>query len=208
MIRRTALATLVLLSASLSASASETASAAIDTTAGQTIAGTLCVGCHGADGNSPVPVNPILASQLPEYLYKQLANFKASTRVNPIMNGMVASLSDEDMKSLAAWFGQQKITPAAAKDESVIARGKQLWRSGDFANGVPACAGCHGPAGAGLPAQFPRLAGQYAEYTDAQLKAFRSGDRANDPAKMMRSIAAKLSDQDIKAVSEYAAGLR
>jgi cytochrome c553 len=121
---------------------------------------------------------------------------------------MTAPLSDEDMRNVAAWFAQQKLKPAAAKDEAQIALGRKIWRMGDFQKGVPACAGCHGAAGAGLPAQYPRLAGQYAEYTEAQLKSFRQGERTNDPEKMMRTIAAKLSDAEIKAVSEYAAGLR
>jgi cytochrome c553 len=121
---------------------------------------------------------------------------------------MVAALSDEDMRNVAAWFASQKLTPAVAKDESKIALGQRLWRQGDFKKGVPACAGCHGPAGAGMPAQYPRLAGQFPEYTAAQLKAFRVDERANDPESMMRTIAAKLSDAEIAAVAEYAAGLR
>lgn len=177
------------------------------------IAEGVCVACHGADGNSPVPANPIIAGQIPEYLYKQLSNFKAADgkpaeRNNPIMAGMVAALSDEDMRSLAVYFSQQKIKPSVAKEEKLLADGKQLWRRGDFANGVPACAGCHGPAGAGLPAQYPRLSGQYAEYTVTQLKSFRSHERRNDSEKVMRMIAGKLSDHQINAVAEYAAGLR
>lgn len=215
MIRRTALA-LVFSSFSLLAQANEEAKAApapVDTSKGQTIAGSLCVGCHGADGNSPVPVNPILAGQVKEYLYKQLTNFKMvdgkpAARANPIMMGMAAALSDEDMKSLAAWFSSQTQKPAAAKDEKLVAAGQKLWRGGDLAKGIPACAGCHGASGAGLPAQFPRLAGQYAEYTEAQLKQFRAGERANDAEKVMRMIAEKMSDNEIKAVAEYAAGLR
>ena len=148
---------------------------------------------------APPPANPIIAGQGPEYLYKQLSNFKAvdgkpAVRNNAIMGGMVAALSDEDMKSLAACFSQQKLKPSVAKDEKLLAEGQKLWRKGDFEKGVPACAGCHGPAGAGLPAQYPRLAGQYAEYTEAQLKTFRSHERNNDPEKMMRIFAANLSD--------------
>lgn len=112
------------------------------------------------------------------------------------------------MKNVAAWFASQKLKPATATDESKIALGQKIWRQGDFKKGVPACAGCHGPTGAGLPAQYPRLAGQFAEYTEVQLKSFRLDERANDPEKMMRTIAAKLSDAEIKAVAEYAAGLR
>lgn len=211
MIRTTALA--VLLATSFITHASEEAKAKADPAKGKTIAETVCVACHGADGNSQVAANPILAGQVEEYLFKQLKNFKAAdgkpaVRNNPIMGGMVAALSDDDMRNVAAWFASQKQKPAAAKDEKLIAAGQDLWRKGEFKKGVPACAGCHGPAGAGLPAQYPRLAGQFPEYTDAQLKAFRQGERANDPEKMMRTIAAKLSDAEMKAVAEFAAGLR
>lgn len=211
MIRKAALA--ILFATSFVTHASEEAHAKADPAKGKAIAESICVACHGADGNSPVSANPNLAAQVPEYIYKQLKNFKAAdgkpaARNNPIMAGMAAPLSDEDMQNVAAWFGSQKQKPAAAKDETKIALGQKLWRQGDFKKGVPACAGCHGPAGAGLPAQYPRLAGQFPEYTEAQLKAFRLEERANDPEKMMRMIAAKLSDAEIKAVAEFAAGLR
>lgn len=211
MIRTAAMA--ILFATSLFAHASEEAKSKADPAKGKLIAETVCVACHGADGNSAVSANPILAGQFEEYLYKQLKNFKSvdgkpAARNNPIMGGMVAALSDDDMKNVAAWFASQTVKPSAAKDESSIALGKKLWRQGGYEKGIPACAGCHGPSGAGLPAQFPRLSGQYAEYTEAQLKTFRSGERANDPAKMMQTIAAKLSDVEIKAVSEFAAGLR
>lgn len=211
MIRKAAMA--ILFATSFVTHASEEAHAKADPAKGKTIAESICVACHGADGNSPVSANPNLAGQVPEYIYKQLKNFKAAdgkpaARNNPIMAGMAAPLSDEDMQNVAAWFGSQKQKPAAAKDETKIALGQKLWRQGDFKKGVPACAGCHGPAGAGLPAQYPRLAGQFPEYTEAQLKAFRLEERANDPEKMMRMIAAKLSDAEIKAVAEFAAGLR
>jgi cytochrome c553 len=124
------------------------------------------------------------------------------------MSGMTAALSVEDMKSLAFYFSQQKLKPATATDEKLVSAGKSLWRKGDFERGIPACAGCHGPTGAGVPAQYPRIAGQYAEYTEAQLKNFRSEERSNDPEMMMRNIAEKLSDKQIKAVADYAAGLR
>lgn len=211
MIRSTALA--VLVAANFSAFAAEQAKGKPDLAKAKEIAEGVCVACHGADGNSPTPANPIIAGQIPEYIYKQLSNFKAAdgkpaVRNNPIMAGMVAALSDDDMRNLSAYFSQQKMQPSAAKDEKLLAAGKDLWRKGDFDKGIPACAGCHGPAGAGLPVQYPRLAGQYAEYTVAQLKSFRNHERANDPEKMMRVIAAKLSDQQMSAVAEYAAGLR
>ena len=203
----------ILLATSFIAHASEQAHAKADPAKGKVIAETVCVACHGADGNSATSANPNLAGQVEQYIYKQLKNFKAvdgkpAARNNAIMGGMAAPLSDDDMKNVAAWFASQKTKPAAAKDESKIALGQKLWRQGDFKKGVPACAGCHGPAGAGLPAQYPQLAGQFPEYTESQLKSFRIEERANDPEKMMRMIAAKLSDVEIKAVAEYAAGLR
>jgi len=211
MIRTTALA--VLLATSFIANAAEGGKIKADPANGKAISEKVCVACHGVDGNSPAAINPILAGQGADYLYKQLSNFKPvgdkpAQRNNPVMMGMAAPLSEQDMRDLAAWFSSQKIKPAAAKNAELARAGEKLWRQGDFKKGVPACAGCHGPAGAGLPAQYPRLSGQYAEYAEAQLKAFRAGERANDPEKMMRSIAAKLSDADIKAVAEYAAGLR
>ena len=211
MIRNTAMA--LLLAATFNVNAADQAPAKADPAKAKPIAEAVCVGCHGADGNSPAAPNPNLAGQHAAYIAKQLANFKPvgdkpALRDNPIMAGMAAGLSDEDIKNLAAYFSQQKLTPAVAKDEKLIAEGQKLWRMGDFEKGIPACAGCHGPAGAGLPAQYPALAGQYAEYTEDQLKKFRAGERGNDPEKMMRMIAAKLSDQQIKAVAEYAAGLR
>ena len=211
MIRTAAMA--ILLATSFMSHAAEQAKGKADPAKGKVIAETVCVACHGADGNSPAAANPNLAGQGAEYLYKQLVNFKAAdgkpaARNNAIMGGMVAALSDDDMKNLAAWFSSQKLKPAVAKDETKVALGQKIWRQGDFKKGVPACAGCHGPAGAGLPAQYPRLAGQYAEYTEAQLKAFRNDERNNDPEKMMRIVAAKMSDAEMKAVAEYAAGLR
>ena len=211
MIRNTAMA--LLLAATFNVNAADQAPAKADPAKAKPIAESVCVGCHGADGNSPAAPNPHLAGQHAAYLLKQLTNFKSvdgkpAARDNAIMAGMVAGLSDEDMKNLAAYFSQQKLKPAVAKDEKLIAEGQKLWRMGDFSKGIPACAGCHGPAGAGLPAQYPALAGQLPEYTEDQLKKFRSGERSNDPEKMMRMIADKMSDQQIKAVAEYAAGLR
>jgi len=211
MIRNTAMALLV--AATFNVNAADQAPAKADPAKAKPIAEAVCVGCHGADGNSPAAPNPNLAGQHAA-VAQLVCNFsepvgdKPALRDNPIMAGMAAGLSDEDIKNLAAYFSQQKLTPAVAKDEKLIAEGQKLWRMGDFEKGVPACAGCHGPAGAGLPAQYPALAGQYPEYTEDQLKKFRAGERGNDPEKMMRMIAAKLSDQQIKAVAEYAAGLR
>lgn len=193
--------------------AEDAAAPKADPAKGKQIAETVCVACHGADGNSVIPANPRLAGQHPEYLLKQLRNFKPkgsepAERVNPIMAGMVASLSDDDMRNLAAYFSAQKPAGDTANgSRASIELGQKLWRAGDAATGVPACAACHGPAGAGLPAQFPRLAGQHAEYTETQLKAFRAMERTNDPNSMMRTIALRMTDPQIKAVADYAAGL-
>src|SRR5213078_3072164 len=184
-----------------------------DSVNGQSIAAKVCAACHGADGNSPTSANPKLASQVPEYLQKQLANFKAAAgkraeRENPIMGGMVAALSSEDMRDVAAYYAAQRTKPGAVKNRDAFALGRKIWRGGDMTKGLPACAACHGATGAGLPVQYPRLAGQYAEYTEAQLKAFRSGERRNDANKMMQAIAARMSDPEIRAVADYIAGLR
>ena len=184
-----------------------------DPTKGEGIANKTCAACHGADGNSPTPANPKLAGQIPEYLHKQLVNFKPAAgkkaeRENPIMAGMAANLSAEDMRNVAAYYATQPAKPGAARNRDALTLGRKIWRGGDIAKGLPACAGCHGAGGAGVPALYPRLAGQYAGYTEAQLKAFRSGDRSNDANKMMQGIAAKMSDLEILAVADYIAGLR
>jgi len=173
----------------------------------------VCAACHAADGNSTAPANPKIAGQISEYLHKQLVDFKPQgdkkpARESPVMIGMVANLSDADMKALAAFYAGQQLKPSAAADKTLVALGQKLWRGGNTATGVPACAGCHGPAGAGMPAQYPRIAGQYAEYIVAQLKAFKEGARANDPNGMMRGVTARMTDREIRAVAEYAAGLR
>ncbi|HTM60570.1 MAG TPA: c-type cytochrome [Burkholderiales bacterium] len=177
------------------------------------VAGQVCAACHAADGNSIAAANPKLAGQFSEYIAKQLRDFKSSDgkpplRQSAVMNGMAANLSDADMKSLAAYYSKQAYKPAAAADKDLAATGQKLWRGGDAVHGIPACGGCHGPAGAGIPAQFPRLAGQYAEYIAAQLTAFREGKRTNDLNGVMRGVAAHMNDGQIRAVAEYAAGLR
>ena len=179
----------------------------------QSIAAQVCAACHAADGNSIGPANPKIAGQFSEYLHKQLVDFKAqggkkASRDNPVMAGMVANLSEADMKNLAAYFAGQKFKPAAAADKELAAAGQKVWRGGNAQTGVPACAGCHGPTGAGIPAQYPRVAGQYSEYLATQLRAFKEGGRANDPNGMMRGVASRMSEREIKAVAEYAAGLR
>jgi len=184
-----------------------------DPARGQSVAGKICAACHGTDGNSPTPVNPKIAGQVPEYLRKQLNNFKSSAgnkpeRSNPIMGGMAASLSDEDIRDLAAYYAAQRTQPGVAKNKETLALGRKIWRGGDASKSLPACAACHGASGTGLPAQYPRLAGQYAEYSEAQLAAFRSGERRNDANRVMQTIAARMSDLEIRAVSDYIAGLR
>jgi cytochrome c553 len=184
-----------------------------DAAKAQSIASQVCAACHAADGNSIGPANPKIAGQVPEYLHKQLVDFKPqggkkAARENAVMSGMVANLSEADMKNLAAYYSGQKLKPAAAADKELAALGQKVWRGGNAQTGVPACAGCHGPTGAGIPAQYPRVAGQYAEYLATQLRAFKEGGRANDPNGMMRGVAARLSEREIKAVAEYAAGLR
>jgi len=180
---------------------------------GQRIASQVCAACHAADGNSVAPTNPKIAGQFPEYLEKQLVDFKARgskkpARESAIMAPMVASLSDDDIKSLAVYYSGQKLRPAVAADKDLAALGQKIWRGGIAASNVPACAGCHGPAGDGIPAQYPKLSGQFAEYVAAQLKNFKEGARANDPNGMMRGVAARMTEREIQAVAQYAAGLR
>jgi cytochrome c553 len=184
-----------------------------DAAKAQQIAGSVCAACHAADGNSVAAANPKIAGQFPEYLHKQLADFKAQggkkpARESAIMTPMVANLSAADMKNLSAFYSGQKLKPAAAADKDLAALGQKLWRGGNAATGVPACAGCHGPAGAGIPAQYPRLSGQFPDYIAAQLRAFRDGVRANDQNGVMRGVAGRMSEREIRAAAEYAAGLR
>ena len=172
---------------------------------GKQIATTVCAACHGADGISAAPANPHLAGQHAEYIAAQLAAFKSGARPSPIMAGMAAGLSPEDMLSLGAYYQSQKPAAAMARDKALVARGQSIWRNGVKSTGVPACAGCHGAAGKGIPAQYPRLAGQHPDLTMGWLKAYATGAR---PHQVMSAVAVKLSENDMKAVSEYAAGLR
>jgi cytochrome c553 len=188
-------------------SCSITALAAGDVAAGKQKSA-ACVACHNADGNSTNPQWPKLAGQHADYLVKQLNDFKGGNRANPIMSGMAAPLSQQDMEDLAAYFSTQKITVGQA-DPALVPVGEQIFRGGNLASGVAACAACHGPNGAGNPqAGFPALAGQHAEYIETQLRAFRSMERANDAGQMMRNIAMKMTDAEIKAVASYIQGLQ
>ena len=184
----------------------------IDAARGQQIATQVCAACHGADGNATSPANPKLAGQHADYLYKQLVNFvpktgaKEAERANAIMAGFATTLSDEDKRNVSAFYASQAKKPSSARSKEMVELGQKIYRGGIPEKQVPSCSGCHGPSGAGIPAQYPRMAGQWAEYTESQLVQFRSGQRKNS-AQMM-AISARLSDLEIKAVSDYIAGLR
>jgi len=168
----------------------------------------VCAGCHGPDGNSAAPNFPKLAGLDGAYIAKQLEDFKKGARKDPLMAGMVAGLSRKDMDNLGAYFASQKRNPGMASGSAEsIKTAEKLYRGGNSAMSIPACMGCHGPAGAGIPARYPAVSGQHAAYNQKQLTDFRSGTRSNDGG-VMGPIASRLSDADIKAVSEYMAGLR
>ncbi|ABF10156.1 cytochrome c553 [Cupriavidus metallidurans] len=196
------------------ASAAEQAAAKADPAKGETLYSQgapdrnvpACLSCHGAAGNSAAATNPKLAGQQAEYVHKQLADFKAKSRNNAIMTPYASALNDQEMKDIGAYLAKQQVKPATAKNKDTIEVGQKIYRGGIAAKGVPACAGCHGPTGAGIPAQYPRIGGQYSEYTEAQLVAFRQGTRTNNS--VMSTIAAQMSDTEIKAVADYVAGVR
>lgn len=165
-----------------------------------------CVGCHGPAGNSLIPQNPKLADQHAAYIVKQLADFKTPQRNNPIMTGIANAMGEEDMKNVAAYLDKQVAQPGAATNKDTVELGKKIYRAGIAEKKVPACAGCHGAAGIGIPAQFARLAGQHQDYTAAQLTAFRSGARGNST--QMTTIAKRMLDEEIRAVADYVAGLK
>lgn len=177
-----------------------------DLAKGEASFATVCAACHAADGNSVIPTQPKLAQQHPDYLVKQLQEFKSGKRANPIMAGFSALLSDADMHNIAYWVSTKAAKPGFAKEKDLVLLGERIYRGGIADRQVPACAGCHGPSGAGIPAQYPRLSGQHAEYAVAQLTSFRDGARNN--SLQMTQIAAKMNDREIKAVADYIAGLR
>ena len=177
-----------------------------DLAKGQAISTQVCAACHSADGSRGSPANPILAGQHPEYLLKQLQEFKSGKRNNPVMKGFASTLSDDDMKTVTAFYAGKSAKPGFAKNKDSVKLGETIYRGGITEKAVPACAGCHSPNGAGIPAQYPRIGGQHADYAEAQLVAFRSGARANSA--QMTSIAARMSDREIKALADYIAGLR
>ncbi|WKB54640.1 c-type cytochrome [Eleftheria terrae] len=176
-----------------------------DLAKGEAIATQVCAACHAADGSRGSPANPILQGQHPEYLVKQLTEFKAGKRKNPVMQGFASALSEADMKNVAAFYGQKHAKPGFAKQKDLVALGEKIYRGGIADKQVPACAACHGPAGSGIPSQYPRLGGQHSDYTLAQLNAFRAGGRTNNA--QMTAIASKMSDREIQAVADYIAGL-
>jgi cytochrome c553 len=177
-----------------------------DLAKGQAISAQVCAACHTADGSRGSPANPILQGQHPEYLAKQLTEFKSGARNNAVMKGMASTLSDEDIKNVSAFYASKTAKAGFAKNKELITLGEKIYRGGIADRQIPACASCHSPTGAGLPAQYPRLAGQHSDYTELQLNAFRSGTRANNVP--MAGVAAKMNDREIKAVSDYIAGLR
>ena len=164
-----------------------------------------CASCHNADGNSAIATNPKLAQQHPEYIFKQLQDFQSGKRKSAIMKPMVEGLSEEDMRNIAWFVGSKKVKTGFSKEKDLVVLGEKIYRGGIADRQVPACAGCHSPNGAGLPSQYPRLAGQHADYTEAQLVAFRGGVRKNSVP--MAGVAAKMNDREIKAVADYIAGL-
>jgi cytochrome c553 len=165
----------------------------------------VCVSCHGADANSLIPAYPKLAQQHPEYLVKQLQEFKSGKRKNPIMLGFASTLSEDDMRNVAYWASSNKAIPGLAKEKELLVLGERIYRGGVADRQIPACAGCHSPNGVGIPAQYPRLSGQHAEYLVTQLTTFRDGTRSN--SLQMNQVAAKLNDREIRAVADYIAGL-
>lgn len=204
---RIALAAIVLMSAaSVAQAAGNPLDPKGDAEAGKAKAAS-CAACHGADGNSTVATFPKLAGQNAPYLMKQLHDFKSGARKNATMSAMAAPLNDQDIDNLAAYYAAQKMSIGTA-DKALVAKGEKIYRGGNAATGVAACMACHGPTGAGNPAaHFPHLAGQHAQYIVAQLEAFKSGARSNDAGKMMRDIASKMSDEEMKAVASYIEGL-
>lgn len=200
------LCSLALACTAIASHAAEPATSAPDPAKGAALSTSVCAACHTNDGSRGVATNPIIQGQHPDYLVKQLTEFKAGKRDNPIMKAMAAPLSEADMKNVAAFYASKQPKPGFAKNKDLVAHGEKIYRGGIAERNLPACSGCHGPSGAGIPAQYPRLAGQHAEYVETQLTAFRSGARHNNP--VMTAVAAKLNDSDIKAVADYVAGLR
>jgi cytochrome c553 len=200
------LSALALACTGLAVHAAEPAASKPEPAKGAAISASVCAACHTNDGSRGSPASPILQGQHPDYLVKQLTEFKAGKRESPIMRPMAQPLSEADMRNVAAFYASKQAKPGFAKNKDLVSLGEKVYRGGVIDRGVPACAGCHGPSGAGIPAQYPRLAGQHSDYIEAQLTAFRSGARHNNA--IMADVAAKLNDREIKAVADYVAGLR
>jgi len=207
-----AISAVVLVAGGVSGAVASTAAAAPgqpvgDPKAGETKANTICVACHGPMGNSINPIWPKLAGQHPEYIYKQLMDFKGGRRENVLMSPQAMILTDQEVLDLAAYYAQQTQSGGVA-DPAAAVLGERLYRAGNPDSGVPACNGCHGPAGLGTGlAKFPRISGQQADYVKQTLDWFRAGTRANDPNGMMRGVSARMTDQEIAAVAQYVQGL-
>ena len=211
MIKRSLLLTLILISGSLQAQ--DNAPRVPDLEKAKETANTICIACHNADGNSVLSTNPKLAGQVPEYIYKQLRELKSwnnepAVRENLIMQPMAGLLEDDEMYNMAYYFASQVLQPAEPREGANLELGQSIWRAGIAAKGVPACTGCHGPYGAGMPAEYPQLGGQFPEYVSAQIKLFRDSERQNDLNSVMRTIALKMTDPEIEAVADYASSLR
>jgi cytochrome c553 len=200
------LCSLSVASAGFGALAAEPAASAPEPAKGAAISTAVCAACHSNDGSRGSAANPIIQGQHPDYLVKQLDEFKTGKRDNAIMRAMAAPLSEADMKNVAAFYAGKQAKPGFARNKDLALLGEKIYRGGIADRSIPACAGCHSPNGAGIPAQYPRLAGQHADYVQAQLVAFRAGTRHSNPT--MVGVAAKLNDREIKALSDYVAGLR
>jgi len=214
MIKNMVMLAALTMTAPLAAETTDTENAAPAPATVTEIASGVCAGCHSADGNSVIPMNPILAGQHAEYITKQLIDFKATEsapakRNSPVMSSMVAALSLDDMKQLGDYYAKQKAAPSqvAVDDDKLIELGKLLYHGGNIANGVPACASCHSPNGSGIPPRYPAIAGQHAEYTLAQLNLFNTGDRANDKD-VMQQVITRLNGHEKRAVSAYISTMR
>ncbi len=198
------------------AAAKPAAPAKPDAAEGEKRYAAVCASCHGADGNSGVPANPKLAQQHPTYIVKQLQEFKAGKRPSSVMQAFAAQLSEQDMRNIAAFVGNAKAKPGFARDKDLVTAGERIYRGGIADRQIAACASCHSPNGAGIPGQYPRLSGQHADYTAGQLAKFRTaandknakGDSTRPNSVQMMQIASRMTDQEIRAVADYIAGLR
>jgi cytochrome c553 len=196
----------LMLAAAAQANEPASAPAKPDLAKGGTLSSNVCAACHTADGSRGSPANPILQGQHPEYLAKQLAEFKSGARKNAVMTAMAAPLSEEDIRNVAAFYASKTAKPGFAKNKATVALGEKIYRGGIADRNVPACAACHGATGSGIPAQYPRIGGQHGDYVEAQMNAFRAGTRTNNA--VMTGVVAKMNDKEIKAVADYVAGLR